>query len=714
MRLILPLLLFTCACHAATNDILINNFESDSFGAWITEGNAFGSGPTAGAVPNQKGIKALEGKRLANSGAGGDSATGELKSPDFKIERHYLRFLIGGAEALGKTSVNLVVDGKSVRTATGLKAKNGRAELLRYEDWDVSDLTGKTAHLEIIDRATNNAGHILADDFLQTDDALKIPSFSLPVKKHYLLLPVKNRARMVPLQIFVDGEKVREFEIELAVGATPDWRAFSDLSSFQGKTIEIKSSDKLPAEIADQIPGLLQQSDEAVETKGLYHEKERPQFHYTVRRGYNNDPNGLVFFNGQYHMFYQNNPYGTDWGNMHWGHAVSPDLVHWTELSPAIYPRGITEGAFSGGATVDHGNKMGFGTGTEDVLLAAYAGIGRGECIAFGTGEALSLKDIPQNPVLKHSGWDPNIMWNEQTKKWLMVVFEKVLPAYGYAFYESTDLISWHRLGLVEGFQDCPDFFELPVEGESTKKWVLYGSKKEANSRYASRSSYMIGTFDGANFKPETTIIEGDAGPAFYAGQTFKNMPDGRRVMIAWLSGASFPGMPFSQGMTIPMDLKLHRVPNGLRLAFTPAREVDQLHGKEFAAGKDLTAVAANTLLKQVNGEFLDCELDLTTDPSDKIKFSVRGMDIIYDAATGGLSCKDAKASVPSSDGNHLKLRVLVDRGVLEIFANDGLAAMAFGGPIFSKGEALELEAAPETKINSLRVTEMKSIWNNP
>jgi sucrose-6-phosphate hydrolase SacC (GH32 family) len=305
-------------------------------------------------------------------------------------------------------------------------------------------------------------------------------------------------------------------------------------------------------------------------------------------------------------------------------------------------------------------------------------------------------------------------MWNEQTKKWLMVVFEKVLPAYGYAFYESTDLISWRRLGLVEGFQDCPDFFELPVEGESTKKWVLYGSKKEANSRYASRSSYMIGSFDGTKFTPETTIIEGDAGPAFYAGQTFKNMPGGRRVMMAWLSGASFPGMPFSQGMTVPMDLKLHRLSNGLRLAFTPARELDQLHGKEFTAGNDLTVAAANHLLKQVHGEFLDCNLDLTTSPSDKIKFSVHGMEIVYDAATDELSCKDAKTPVPTSDGSHLKLRVLVDRGVLEIFVNDGLATMAFGGPIFSKGEALEFEAPPETKINSLRVTEMKSIWPNP
>jgi sucrose-6-phosphate hydrolase SacC (GH32 family) len=382
-------------------------------------------------------------------------------------------------------------------------------------------------------------------------------------------------------------------------------------------------------------------------------------------------------------------------------------------LPPAIYPRGINQGAFSGGATVDYGNQLGLGRGKEDVLIAAYSGIGRGECIAVGSGQALSLTDLPQDPVLNHSGWDPNILRYEAGNKWLMVVFEKQLPKYGYAFYESTNLLSWQRLGLVEGFQDCPDLFELPIEGEQGRKWVLYGSKKEADKRYASRSSYMVGSFDGARFTPETEILEGNAGPHFYAGQTFKHVPDGRRIMMAWLSGASYPGMPFSQGMTVPMELKLRRTSEGLRLAFTPARELNQLHGKELLSVTNVIANAANDSLKKITGELLDCEMEFAAGTAGDFTFSVHGLDISYNAATRTLSCQDTKTVVPGKAGE-LRLRILVDRGVLEIFANDGLGAMTFGGNIFTGGKGLKIATDPETKLSSLRITEMKSIWPAP
>jgi fructan beta-fructosidase len=700
----------TCLSHADTNNLPIADFEGETFGTWVTQGSAFGSGPTAGAITGQKGIRSFEGKRLANSAVAGGTATGRLQSPEFLIERDYIRFLIGGAELPNQTCVNLLVNGQTVRTATGLKSKIGRAEVLRHEDWNVAEFRGKQARIEIVDASTNATGHVLIDQLVQTDIALKSPAFDLPIRQDYLLLPVKNKSRSIPVQLVSNGVLVREFEIELATEAAADWWAFSDVSAFRGKTLTLRSNDKLPPEIADQFPKLFRLSNEAVADKGLYHEANRPQFHYTVRRGFNNDPNGLVYFNGEFHMFYQNNPYGIEWGNMHWGHAVSKDLLHWTELLPAIYPRGIAGGAFSGGAVVDYGNRMGFGKGKEDVLIASYTGIGRGECIAYGTGRALSLIDIPQNPVLKHSGWDPNVIRYEPENKWLMLVFERQLPTYGYAFYDSTNLTSWRRLNLVQGFQDCPDFFELTVEGEAVRKWVLYGSKKEATNRYASKSSYMIGSFDGSKFTPETEIIEGHSGPQFYAAQTFKSMPDGRRILISWLNGASYPGMPFSQGMTVPMELKLHRTEEGIRLAFTPLRELKQLHGKQHASGNDLNVAEANRLLEKVTGDLLDCELAMVTGSSGKFTFSVHDMDILYDAATKELSCKDTKAVVPRVEGP-LRLRVLVDRGVLEIFANDGQAAMTFAGNIFSQNTRLKVAGDSDFKVQSLRIVEMKSIW---
>lgn len=700
----------TCVSHANTSNLLIADFESESFGTWTTQGEAFGSGPTIGAVTGQKGAKSFGGKRLANSAAGGVLATGRLISPEFLIERDYIRFLIGGAEIPKETSLNLLVDGKNVRSATGLKSKINRSQVLRHDDWNVAEFKGKAARLEIVDSSTNATGHILIDDILQTNVALKSPAFQLKVTKRYLLLPVKNKSRSVPLQLMLDGKTVREFEIELASGVTPDWWAFSVMDEFIGKTLNIQTSDKLPPEMADPFSGLLRQSDVAVEAKDLYHEANRPQFHFTVRRGFNNDPNGLVFFNGEYHMFYQNNPYGIEWNNMHWGHATSRDLLHWTEQPPAIYPQGIAGGAFSGGAMVDYGNRLGYGKGKEDVLIASYTGIGRGECIAFGTERALSLADIPQNPVLKHSGWDPNVIRYEPGNKWLMLVFERKLPSYGYAFYDSMNLLSWRRIGLVEGFQDCPDFFELPIEGETIRKWVLYGSKKEATNRYASKSSYMIGSFDGEKFTPETEIIEGHLGPQFYAGQSFKEMPDKRRVMLGWLNGATYAGMPFSQGMTVPLELKLRRTDEGIKMTFSPAREISKLHSRKSQTGKNLSVAAANALLAKSNPELIDCELVIATGATGKFKFSVQGMEILYDAASNGLSCKDIKTIIPPVNGQ-LRLRILVDRGVFEIFANDGLAAMAFAGNIFSADKVLKLEGDPGIKVSSLRATEMKSIW---
>jgi sucrose-6-phosphate hydrolase SacC (GH32 family) len=700
----------TLSVVTSTQDLLISNFEDATFGTWTMQGDAFRPGPTMGEVSGQKVIRAFEGQRLANSAAGGLLTTGRLLSPYFTIERTHIRFLIGGAELPDKTCLNLLIDNTVVRTATGLKSKTGRAETLRYEDWDVSDIIGKTVQLEIVDDSTDPFGYVLVDDILQTDNALEKPSVKLAAIKHYLLLPVKNNARMVQIQLASADNVVRDFQMELADGKAPDWWASLDISEFAGKTITIRSPDKLPPELANQFLSQIRQSDRAVEATDLYREAGRPQFHYTVARGYNNDPNGLVFFNGKYHMFYQNNPFGTDWGNMRWGHAVSADLLHWTELGTAIYPHGASSPAFSGGALVDHGNTLGFGQGKEDVLVASYACIGRGECIAFGTGDALSLTDIPQDPVLKHSGWDPNVMRYRPDNKWLMVVFEKRLPKFGYAFYDSTDVISWHRLGMVEGFQDCPDFFELSVEGENTHKWVLYGSKKIAANRYASRSSYMIGTFDGQKFTPESEILEGEAGPQFYAGQTFKDMPDGRRVMLGWLSGASYSGMPFSQGMTVPLELKLRRTSQGIRLAFTPIKEIDRLHGRQFPVGKNLTIAAANTSLSKVDAELLDCAFVIRTGAAGHFKMSIHGLTLSYDAATKELSSRGTKIIVEPNNGQ-LSLRILVDRGVLEVFANDGLGVMTFAGDIFSTDRTLRLDGDSDVAIVSFKISEMTSIW---
>ena len=260
--------------------------------------------------------------------------------------------------------MNLLVDGRAVRTATG---KEGAGESLHYEAWDVADLRGTKARVEVVD--TSAEGHILVDEVVQTDTPLKRVEVTLNITEPFLQLPVKNGAGRLEFLLLEGSKVVRRFDFGLAVDGPPDWWAFDDLSAFRGRSLTLRFVDRVPENLAKAIPALFRQAGQPVAATDLYREPGRPQLHFTPRRGWNNDPNGLAYFNGEYHMFYQANPFGLENWNKHWGHAVSTDLVHWTELPPAIYP--VKGGAHSGGSFVDEGNRFGFGgKGSEDVLIA--------------------------------------------------------------------------------------------------------------------------------------------------------------------------------------------------------------------------------------------------------------------------------------------------------------------------------------------------------
>ena len=202
---------------------------------------------------------------------------------------------------------------------------------------------------------------------------------------------------------------MREFEIELA-DTEPDFWAFLDLTPFAGKKATIQV-DSLPR--SSHGLDLVEQSDEIRGAENLYKEKYRPQFHFTSRRGWNNDSNGLVFYKGEWHLYYQHNPYGVQWGNMHWGHAVSEDLVHWQELPIALYPQQFGDWCFSGSAVVDVNNTAGFKKGGEDAIVAAYTSTGRGECIAYSNDRGRTFAEFRGNPVVRHEGRDPKVIWYE-------------------------------------------------------------------------------------------------------------------------------------------------------------------------------------------------------------------------------------------------------------------------------------------------------------
>ncbi len=702
--LVVLLLLARSLWGAERPDILVHDFEGPTYGTWKAEGEAFGPGPAQGTLPNQMPVSGYQGKGLVNSYRGGDKSTGTLTSPPLKVERKFIRFLIGGGKNPGKTCIDLLLEGKVVRTATGPNERPGGSEALEWEQWDVADLQGKTVVLRIVDQATGGWGHINIDHILQTDKRLPQlvinASKTFTANKRYLNLPVKVGAKMRHIALAMDQQVVRSFEIQLA-DASPDFWVFLDLQPFQGKSLVLRV-DRLPDD--SRALGLIEQADTIKEGEGIYKEKLRPQVHFSSRRGWLNDPNGLVYSRGEYHLFYQHNPYGWGWGNMHWGHAVSPDLVHWKELPIALYPQRFGDWCFSGSAVVDHDNTAGFKKGTEEVLALLYTSTGRGECLAYSTDGGRTFTDYDKNPVVKHQGRDPRVLWHAPSKRWVMAVYDEQGKSQGIAFYTSPDLKQWERQSRLDGWFECPELFELPVEGEAkTTRWILFAANNE----------YAVGTFDGKVFKVESGKHRGNFGNCLYAAQTYSNIPraDGRRIQIGW-ARIDTPGMPFNQMMTFPVAFTLHRTAEGMRLLVNPVREIEKLHGKTHQWNKQtLATFPERTRLAGVQPGPLHLRAEIDLGEAQRVSMIIDGKTLTYDRTKRTLTCQNATAPLKLANGR-LLLEIIVDRTSLEIFADKGRVYMPIGGILdeSKRGISLFAEGGKATLLH-LDVAELKSGW---
>jgi fructan beta-fructosidase len=678
----------------AADDILIADFEGETFGDWKVTGTAFGAGPARGTLPNQMPVTGFLGKGLANSYHGGDDSTGTLTSPEFKIERPFINFLIGGGKYPAETCINLLLDGKVVRSASGPNDKPGGSEQLDWHTWEVRDLIGKSVIIEIVDNRKGGWGHICVDHIIQSDQKKQTgpAAREITVEKHYLHLPVKTGATMRRMKFTVDDRVVREFEIELS--DEPAFQLFADVSEFKGKKLKVEV-DKLPED--SKALTTIVQSDEVPDAEHLYKEKLRPQFHFTSRRGWLNDPNGLVFANGEYHLFYQHNPYGWNWGNMHWGHAVSKDLIHWREMPESLYPRQFGDWCFSGSAVVDAKNTSGFKSGKQDLIVVAFTSTGRGECIVYSNDNGKTFQEYDKNPVVKHAGRDPRLLWHEPTKKWIMAVYDEFEGKRWIAFYSSPNLKDWTFESRIDGFFECPDLFELPVTGEPNQRmWVLY----------AADGKYVLGEFDGKKFTPHVgkhQLWHGN----FYAAQTFSNVPDGRRIQIGWGQSITFPGMPFNQQMTMPCELTLRKTKDGIQMFAEPMKELESLYAKKLSH-ENLT-VGKETGLEKYAIDTLDIRSEWQVSEADSFGFTIRGVRIAYHPAKQELKCGDHSAKLSPIEGR-LKLRILLDRGSIEVFANDGAAAFSIGKADDGKHMRISSIGAG-TRLLSLQISLLKSAW---
>ena len=696
-------------------DVVVADFEAETHGDWTAAGEAFGDGPAAGTLPGQMRVDGFVGDRLVNSYHGGDGSTGTLTSPPFTLSRERLNLLVGGGGFAGETCVNLLVGGEVVRTAVGPNRRPGGSERLVPRSWSLAGLFGKTARVRIVDARRGGWGHVCVDQIVLSDEAIGPPppvtlEKTLTVDGSHLLVPVSNRddrGGRVRLGLYAGtderGERtVQTFDVTLPAGDAPAWTAAYPLDHFDvaGETLTLRAVGGTgPPEIAAAFGRIRVGAAADALDPGDFAEPYRNQFHLAARRGWNNDPNGLVYHDGLWHVFYQFNPFGIVWGNMHWGHYTSPDLVDWTPRPIALFQHGPGDAAFSGGGFVDTRNSAGLGAGT---LFVAFTSTGRGECLAFSR-DGVTFEELPENPVVTHAGRDPKVFWHEPTARWVMVVYENqpspetratpeaapepFRPHGQIAFYVSTDLRRWTRTGAFthpdrRAIYECPELFELPLlkHGEPTgeSKWILYGAENR----------YFVGTFDGESFAAESGP-HGDSHGAFYAAQTFNDAPAGRRIQIGWVRTATypdrFPAQTVNQCLSLPHELTLHVTPEGPRLRFRPVAELENLRAERLAAATDPNTAEAALALAACADELT--EVNVEFDRAGRHDLTIDGVDASFEGTSA---------------------RIFTDRTVTELYVDGGRRYEVRTRPAKSFDER---HCRVGAGVQVLTVHRLRSIW---
>jgi len=677
----------------SSNDVFAD-FEQTTYGAWVTTGTAFGSGPAQGTLPNQQQVSGYMGTRLVNSYLGTDTAVGTLTSPPFVITKPFINFLIGGGAIPGQECMNLIISNVIVKTATG-----GNDEALSPRQWDVTAYLGQTATIQIVDSATGSWGHINVDQITFADAPLPSSARQMFITNNLLNLPVQNSASMRRVTVTVAGQPVRDFNIRLSTGGTPDWWAFVDVSPFTNQTASLSVSSL--GSLGDGFYSIIQ-TNGIVDGTNLYQETLRPQIHFSTKRGWLNDANAMFYHNGKYHLYYQHDPF--DWGGggqKWWGHAISTDMVNWEEIQEGLYSYVFGDQVYSGSGIVDTANTGGFKTGTNDAIVVAFTSTARGECIDYSNDGGLTFTEITNNPVVAHNGRDPKLVWYAPSNYWVMAVYDES-GSQGISFYSSPNLRQWTYRSKINGYFECPDLFQLPVDGNTNNMmWLLCDAS----------SGYQLGQFNGATFTPSTVKLPGNAGAGFYASQIFSSMAPGdkRVVRIGWAIIYT-PGMPFNQLMYFPTELNLRTTTNGVRLFSTPIAEIANNTVASYA-WTNLTLNTGNNPLSGIRGTLFDVKAQFSVGTAQSITFTFQGTTVTYNAANQTISCNGVVNSLTPISGS-IQLEIIADRKTIEIFGNNGQLYMpvpadnAVGTSLISIGAS-----GGSATFNSLTVNKLRSIW---
>lgn len=564
----------------------------------------------------------------------------------------------------------------------------------------------------------------------------------------YLLLPVQESTDDARINVLVDGNVAETIYVRLAKSKT-DYTVPFDLTPYKGHDVMLDV-------VIPQSRGSVREAKDDACWRGIVladtfdtanRETYRPAFHHTPRYGWMNDPNGMFYKDGRWHLYYQYNPYGSKWQNMTWGHSVSDDLVNWEHLPEAIRPNGLGS-VFSGSCAVDHDNTAGFGS---DAVIALYtsAGTSQMQSLASSTDDGLTFNIYPSNPVLtlESEARDPKVFWNDSTKEWNMILAHAL--DHEMLIFTSPDMKSWtlqssfgKGLGAQGGVWECPDLFELPVAGTDEKKWVLLCNINPDGPFGGSGTQYFVGDFDGKTFKADTDAAGDvstkwlDYGKDHYATVTWSDAPDGRRVALGWMSNwqyaADVPTMQFRSANTLPREMGLFRAPDGeVYASSAPSPELEALRGKLAAKVKKTTVgrKARSFALPSENGGICEILMDIEASKAKTVNIvfsNSQGEKVVmqYDPAAATLSFDRTQSGITDfSEGfpavtvtptheasGRIALRIFVDRSSMEVFGNDGEFVMT--NLVFPRTPYTALSVSAEggnAKVENLRIYSLKS-----
>ncbi|WP_256007248.1 glycoside hydrolase family 32 protein [Pedobacter deserti] len=541
--------------------------------------------------------------------------------------------------------------------------------------------------------------HLLALMLCSAATCAVAADISIKITKRYLNLPVSQKEKRSVMSYTINGKEEQRFVIRLS--ANPEYWVFSDMSAYKGKTVKISFEGDATA------LSKIYQDDQINGQDSLYKEKKRPQYHFSTRRGWINDPNGMVFYEGEYHLYYQHNPFEREWENMSWGHAVSKDLVHWEELPVALHPDKIGT-MFSGSAVIDYDNTSGFGKPGKPAMVVFYTADNpdrQVQCVAYSLDKGRTFtKYNGGKPVIdSKEKWnskdtrDPRVFWYKPSKHWVMVLNERD----GHSIYTSANLKDWTFESHITGFWECPDLFELPVDGDqNNKKWVMYGAS----------NTYMIGSFDGKVFKPEGGKYYFSSG-SIYAAQTFNNIPesDGRRIQIGW-GRVPQAGMPFNNMMLLPTELTLRKTKDGLRLYSLPVKEVEQLC-TPVKKWSGLSSAEANDKMKEFyDADKLRIKTTIKLSHATEAGFNLFAQRMVgYDMNFNMLNGMFYSPQDPTS--MELTADIYIDRSSIEVFIDGG----AYSYSMERKPDRNNREGfhfwGNNIEVKNLEVFTVKSIW---